>query len=207
MTRMSKNPVGRPRGFDEDQVLDEAMKVFWRNGYENTTLEELLAATGLHKGSLYQAFGDKHTLFVRALQRYTHILFQEVGSLVLSAPTALEGMRAAMRKAVTMHGEEDCGPGCMALNTLVEKAPHDEEVMAILQNALARRNNMITQAVKACQQEGSLRGDWEAPRITAMIEALEGGLAVAMRGGLSAEQAFIVIDDLMASLQPAEKAA
>lgn len=57
--------VGRPRQFDEEQVLDAAMKAFWAKGYESTSLADLVEVTGLHKGSLYQAFGDKHTLLDR----------------------------------------------------------------------------------------------------------------------------------------------
>ena len=62
--------VGRPREFDEEQVLDAAMKAFWANGYEATSLADLVSVTGLHKGSLYQAFGDKHSLFIQTLSRY-----------------------------------------------------------------------------------------------------------------------------------------
>ena len=62
--------VGRPRQFDVDQTLDAAMRAFWARGYEATSMADLMAATGLHKGSLYQAFGDKHALFIEALKRY-----------------------------------------------------------------------------------------------------------------------------------------
>ena len=74
--------VGRPRQFDEDLALDSAMQAFWAKGYEATSLADLMAATGLHKGSLYQAFGDKHSLFIRALNRY----LEEMRSR--SAPTS-----------------------------------------------------------------------------------------------------------------------
>ena len=60
--------VGRPREFDEDAVLTAAMDAFWRQGYEATSLSDLCACTGLHKGSLYQAFGGKHELFMKSLE-------------------------------------------------------------------------------------------------------------------------------------------
>ena len=62
--------VGRPREFDVDKALDAAMQAFWAKGYEATSMADLMAATGLHKGSIYGAFGDKHALFVEALTRY-----------------------------------------------------------------------------------------------------------------------------------------
>ena len=205
MSSLAKNPVGRPRGFDEAKVLDAAMQVFWRNGYEGTSMSDLLKATGLHKGSLYQAFGDKHSLFITALKRYIDNVKAEMGGVLLGADTAIQGMRAAMRKAVTMTTTEDgaCN-GCMILNSMVEKGQHDPELMQVLENAFKTRMNMITQAIKACQQEGSIRKDWAAERITSMIETMEAGLAATLKGPVSVEQAYAVIDDTLAILKPVE---
>ncbi len=74
-----KRPVGRPREFDEDSVLEAAMEVFWRKGYEATSLADLCDCTGLHKGSLYQTFGSKHDLFMKALKHYIDRQFAQVG--------------------------------------------------------------------------------------------------------------------------------
>lgn len=201
MNSILKNPVGRPREFDEGQVLETVMEVFWRQGYEGTTLSDLLAATGLHKGSLYQAFGDKHSLFIMALKRYVEGVRQEMSGILLGAPTAFEGIRAAMRKAVTMHGEDDCKPGCMALNTLVEQGEKDPDVMQVLEGVYVTRSNMITQSVKACQQEGSIRSDWDAGRIASMIEAMEAGLSVTLKGPVPVDHAYAVLDDLLEVLK------
>jgi TetR/AcrR family transcriptional repressor of nem operon len=199
-TRRSGN-VGRPRQFDEGAVLDAAIEVFWRQGYENTSMADLLKATGLHKGSLYQSFGDKHTLFITALRRYIENLRTEMSGILLSADTAIEGMRAAMRRAVMMYRDDSHSRGCMILNTLVEQGSHDEEIMQLLENTFKMRINMITQAVKACQQEGSIRSDWETERIVSMIATTEAGLAVTLQGPVQEERAFTVIDDLLSMLR------
>ncbi len=201
MSSVAKNPVGRPREFDEGQVLDAVMAVFWRQGYEGTSMADLLAATGLHKGSLYQAFGDKHSLFITALRRYIDNLRSEMSQVLMSSDTAFEGMRNAMHKVIEMSTGDDCNPGCMALNTLVEKGPHDAEIMHVLEGAYATRINMITQAVKACQQEGSIRSDWPAERIAAMVEAMEAGLAVTLKGPVAVQHAYAVVDDLLEVLK------
>jgi TetR/AcrR family transcriptional repressor of nem operon len=198
-----KNPVGRPRGFDEDQVLDAAMGVFWRKGYEGTSLADLLAATGLHKGSLYQSFGDKHTLFVTALRRYFDNMRTEMSGVLLGASTAIEGMRNAMHKIIDMSCDEgDSNPGCMALNSLVEGGSQDADVMSVLQNVFETRKRMITQSVQACQQEGSMRKDWAADRIASMIETMEAGLAATLKGPVTKEHAYAVIDDMLSILKP-----
>ena len=69
MVQKDQRPRGRPRSFDEDAVLDRARAAFWNLGYAATTLDELAAATGLNRPSLYGAFGDKHALYVAALER------------------------------------------------------------------------------------------------------------------------------------------
>ena len=202
MQSTQRRCVGRPRCFDEDEVLDAAMRVFWHKGYESTSLADLMEATGLHKGSLYQAFGDKHTLFIMALKRYIDNVKLEMSSVLLGADTAIKGMRAAMRKAVTMFsGKDGACHGCMILNSMVEKGQHDPELMKVLEGAFKTRMNIITQVVKACQQEGSMRKDWAAERIAAVIETTEAGLAATLKGPLTPEHAYAVIDDMLSMLE------
>ena len=103
----AKRSVGRPREFDEEAALEAAMDAFWQKGYEATSLSDLCTCTGLHKGSLYQAFGDKHQLFMRALLHYADIL---TGQRL--DPTALYGShwfpspRADARDVFTVEDEE-----------------------------------------------------------------------------------------------------
>ncbi len=87
--------VGRPREFDVEQVLDAAMKAFWANGYESTSLADLVSVTGLHKGSLYQAFGDKHSLFIQTLNRYLQNIRHHKNQILMQADTPLGGIREA----------------------------------------------------------------------------------------------------------------
>lgn len=102
--------VGRPRQFDENQVLDQAMTVFWTNGYEATSMADLMNATGLHKGSLYQAFGNKHQLFVTALNRYLEEMRAQKNRLLKAAASP---WRASKR----------CYMGCWIWPTRTMPAP------------------------------------------------------------------------------------
>lgn len=207
-THSATRSVGRPRQFDEGKVLDAAMEVFWRKGFESTTLTDLLKATGLHKGSLYQAFGDKHALFVAALRRYFNNLKAEMSEVLMGADSALDGMRNAMHKVIDMScHDNESNPGCMALNALVENGGgNDPEVAKVLQEVFETRMRMITQSVRACQQEGSIRNDWPAERIASMIETMEAGLAATLKGPVTKEHAYAVIDDTLAILKPPEAA-
>ena len=84
--------MGRPREFDEDGVLERALHVFWRLGYEATSVTDLMEATGLAKGSLYKAFGDKRSLFLKALDRYLERGRDALRHTLTDAPTVREGL-------------------------------------------------------------------------------------------------------------------
>ena len=125
----SKRSVGRPREFDEDTALDSALGAFWHKGYEATTLADLCSCTGLHKGSLYQAFGDKKQLFMRSLERYSETEFQKVAAVAFDSDSPLDNIRAVVHTGC-IHVSN--GAGCFIVNSLVELAPHDAEVKAAL---------------------------------------------------------------------------
>ena len=113
----SQRSVGRPREFDEEAVLEAAMDAFWQHGFEATSLADLCDCTGLHKGSLYQAFGDKHQLFMHALRHYANKEFHEVMAVTSQPESPLEKVKAAVHKICDDAGDDK---GCMMINSMVE---------------------------------------------------------------------------------------
>jgi TetR/AcrR family transcriptional repressor of nem operon len=198
MSSLSKNPVGRPREFDEDKVLDAAMDIFWLQGYECTSMADLLAATDLHKGSLYQAFGDKHSLFIQALRRYMDRFREEIELGVNVAESGLEELRAILYVSLEKgcHGT-DGNSGCLALNTLVDKGGEDLAILSILREGYGKRMQIITSAVARAQAEGSLRADWNAERIAIMVNVLSAGVVTTLRGPLDRQMARDLVDDFL----------
>ena len=117
------------------------MDAFWAKGYEATSMADLCCCTGLHKGSLYQAFGDKHTLFMDALKHYNDTEFHETTAVAFQSTSPLENIRAVVNKICDDAGGEK---GCMMINSLVELAPHDPAVKAALQGFGEQRMRVIT---------------------------------------------------------------
>src|SRR6185369_1509438 len=89
-------PRGRPREFDTDAAIERAMGVFWSSGYHGTSLPDLLEATNLSRGSLYAAFGDKHGLFLCALDRYIAEALTRLDGELDPRKNALAGLRACL---------------------------------------------------------------------------------------------------------------
>ena len=187
--------VGRPREFDPEIVLDAAMQAFWAKGYEATSLSDLMEATGLHKGSLYQAFGDKHTLFIQALKRYLSDMRRMKSEVMAQASTPLDGIRAITHGMLDMADADcTCPRGCLAINTLVELAPHDSEVQKIMNDHIQRMKSSFAEAVARGQDAGQIRTDKTPQEITALMMTFMMGLGTNLRGHLSKQDAHKLLD-------------
>jgi len=110
---------GRPRIFDEEQVLDAALGVFWRSGYQGASLAELTDAMGISKPSLYTAFGNKEKLFLRILQRYREQQLNKHAEALAAEPDLKQAMRAFLRSVATMLTAPGLPGGCMVVNSAV----------------------------------------------------------------------------------------
>ncbi len=186
--------MGRPREFDEETVLEAAMDAFWRQGYEATSMTDLCAATGLHKGSLYQAFGDKHQLYLRSLQHYTEQSFKEVASSAYLSDSPLENLRTLVHKAAASCIADQ---GCLAVNSMVELAPHDPDVKALLDHVCTIRLRLFTDLIDRAQRAGEITIEQTPDRLAKLVMVTLAGVAATVKGFISADEASAVIEDLL----------
>lgn len=180
--------MARPREFDTDAVLDAAMCAFWRQGYEATSMADLVAATGLQKGSLYKAFTDKHTLFIRALQRYLEQANRFNHQLLSQLDSPKVGVQHWFQTLVESYGTYADHRGCFSVNCLIELAPHDDEVRQILAAQTVYLRSLLTQAIAHGQTVGDFRTDMEAEDLSMMLLSLLYGIVTSSKGGVPIEQ-------------------
>ncbi len=144
--------VGRPKEFDERQALERAMEVFWAHGYEATSVQDLLDAMGISRGSMYDTFGDKHALFSAAIDHYGRTVTRGVETLLAAPGSPLANIRRSLVAMADQALNGSCR-GCLATNTAVELAQHDPEVAravtAILQRIEKAFGRTLRQAVTA----------------------------------------------------------
>ncbi len=188
--------VGRPREFDEEAVLEAAMDAFWQHGYEATSLTDLCACTGLHKGSLYQAFGDKHNLFMRALKHYSDREFHEVMAATTATASPLGKVKAAVAKICTDAGNEK---GCLVINSMVELAPHDPEVKTALQSFGELRLRAMTEMITAAREASEIRPELEPSKLARQLMITLAGAAALGKGLLGADEIRETVDDVIDS--------
>src|SRR3979490_80934 len=121
-------PRGRRRSFDTEAAVERAMAVFWSRGYHGTALPDLLSATKLSRGSLYAAFGDKHALFLRALDRYIADALARIDVELGPRHAPIDGLRAFLAGYVARASGASGRRGCLLVATAMELAGHDREV-------------------------------------------------------------------------------
>lgn len=176
--------MARPREFDEDQVLDAAMRTFWHRGYEGATLTELVEATGLEKSSLYKAFGSKEGLFRRAAERYErdYLRFREDA---LAEPTPRRIVERLLNGMVQLHAGGETPPGCLETNAALACSEEAEAIRSELarnRDAFARR---LKQRFDAVKRAGSLPPGMTSESAAFLVCALIQGMAVQAKSGAS----------------------
>jgi len=173
-------PMGRPREFDEDEVLTAALETFLEHGFEATSLEDLTRRTGLQKGSLYGAFGDKRQLFLTALARYQDRSLGELRAALADGPSPRATLEAFFAGVVKRSCERSAR-GCLCVNTTVELAPHDEEVARSLARHRERVESVFAELVARGQAAGEFGPELEARASGRYLGTLLTGLAVLAR--------------------------
>jgi TetR/AcrR family transcriptional repressor of nem operon len=182
--------MGRPREFDIDQVTDQAMQAFWRGGYGGTSLSDLMAATGLEKGSLYKAFGSKEKLFLAALDRYLNDGVAHMESTVRSAPTATDALQAILGMVADNCSGTRGATGCLAVNTTIDAEHGSEEAERRLERHWAWNRSLFERVITQGQSEGSFRDDIPAAELADMLTRMMIGTAVMSRQNPGAGQAL-----------------
>ena len=148
--------MGRPRTFDPDRAIDKAMGVFWRRGYRGTSIQDLVDATGLKRGSLYAAFGSKAGLFAAVMDRY--MATTNVRRILDEGDDRpVRDVIADVFAALVEAGAGDrTRRGCLLTNTAVELTPHDRTVAARIDDNLRALEDTLCRRLAAAQARGEL---------------------------------------------------
>ena len=180
--------IGRPTEFDRQEALEKSMELFWRNGYEATSLAELIEEMGIGRQSLYNTFGDKHSLFIEAAKHYTNSNGQHLINTLQSPGSPVGNIRKALEQVVEFLVSGECR-GCLLTNSIVELAPHDEEVRKIVQSMVNRMEKAIKATLDRAVAEGEISATKDTRAIARFLNNTVHGLVV--MGKASASRAAL----------------
>ncbi|WP_454863603.1 TetR/AcrR family transcriptional regulator [Pseudomonas hormoni] len=181
---------GRPRAYDPQTALQQALGVFWSTGYSGASLDSIATAAGMNRPSLYAAFGDKHALYIKALEQYW-----EFAAAAMQA--ALTDDELTLRQALTQFYEGqlaiyfsgDGQPrGCFAIGTATTEAVEDPEIREVLSERLSRLDADLETRLRAAIDKGELNKDVDPAALAVLASSLLHSISIRARAGKSRDE-------------------
>lgn len=146
--------MARSKEFDEKAVLRKAMELFWEQGYEKTSMQDLVDHMGIHRRSIYDTFGDKRSLFLASLNHYEELIVKEMESIISSTSSTKQAIRDVF--IFILNAIEQYPKGCLSVNSAVELSLVDKEIGCIVTKMFNRTEDMLNNLIKRGQNSGEL---------------------------------------------------
>lgn len=170
--------MARPKAFDEETVLEKAMTLFWCRGYEATSVQDLVDGLGISRASLYDTYGDKHGLYVRALKKYRDTERLGLCRHVEQAKPAFDLLRDLFAMGTQSALTDADHKGCFMVNSAVELAPHDAAIAKIVADNQCVFIERLRQLVERGQREGSILSQHPPAHLAAFLFNTYAGIKV-----------------------------
>jgi len=188
----------RVKEFDEDEVLLKAMRLFWEQGYEKTSINDLVERMGIHRRSLYDTFGDKHQLFLKVIERYKMMMSVHFQAGIARADNPKQALRFLFDYMIEGYVEKPSG--CLFVNMAVEVAPWDSEVDAKAGESFDKTEQLLTDIIRSGQENGDFKTVRNAGELAENIHNTMLGLRVLARTSAGKEKLHRIADSAMAML-------
>ncbi|MDR3418942.1 MAG: TetR/AcrR family transcriptional regulator [Nevskia sp.] len=179
-----RRPRGRPRAYDPQEALGQAMQVFWDNGYAATSMDELGAATGMNRPSLYGAFGDKREIYLKAVQQYREQGAAAFQQLLDGSRPVREELRRLYRALVSVYVDGGKGGrGCFLIGTALTEAVSSPVVREVFAESLRGLDRAFEQRLRLAQRNGELGAAADPVALGRLASAIVHTLAIRSRAG------------------------
>jgi len=173
----------RVKEFNETDVLEKAVNLFHTKGYNATSAQDLVDELGISRSSLYDTFGDKRSLFLKALQHYRSTASKAMIEMVNNSTNIEETIKLIFKTAIKEAIEDKLSKGCFMVNATIELAPHDKDVAEIINQNMADVENALCLAIKKGQNEGLFTENQTALSLSRFVFNNISGLRVASKSG------------------------
>jgi TetR/AcrR family transcriptional repressor of nem operon len=190
----------RKREFDPSTALSRAVDLFSAKGYSETSMEDIVRATGVSRYGIYGTFGNKRELFEQALDRYADGLGKQSFLRLLEPDASLANIRAIFDERVDDMCNTDENKGCLFIHSAMELAPQDLELRDVLQRFMKRMCKAFAVGLDSAKEQGEVRADLDVHAAGELLTSTMFGLVILGRTGFSRETLDGIVDSTMASL-------
>jgi TetR/AcrR family transcriptional repressor of nem operon len=176
--------MARTKEFEPEAALTKAMDLFWRRGYEATSVQDLLLEMGIGRGSMYDTFGDKRALFLAALDRFEESRVSRADEILDNSASATEGIKNLFESTIEGLVSYEPRRGCLLANTAVELAPHDEEVAERISRYVERTEEAFERTLVRGQARGEIPADKDPKALARFLVSTLHGVRVLAKTGV-----------------------
>lgn len=187
--------------FDVNEVLDKAMQAFWSHGYEATSMQDLVNCTGIHRGSLYATYSDKHALFLAALRMYDDKIRRRLLADLESSYGPREAIRQLFLAFTSQVSEKGGNRGCFLTNTALELAAHDPEAGKIVAHAQEQIEAFFARMIRKAKAEGEVAPHVKSAETASGLLASLIGLVVLIRSRPERALLQTIVNDAIRRLE------
>jgi TetR/AcrR family transcriptional repressor of nem operon len=191
--------LGRPAEYDKDRSLNAALAVFWRKGYEATSLADLCEAMGMSKSTLYAVFGDKRQLFLSAIRAYSDDLLAELRKSYRLSAAPLEFIEQILRSVAREAGPRGERRGCLVMNSATEFAQSDRDVARIVSHTLEEMAAVFATALTRARRDGTIRLGAPGSMALYLVSNIA-GMKTMVKGGRSERELHLLVDMVMGQI-------
>ena len=194
----------RPKAFDEEAVLQKAVNLFWCRGYEATSVQDLVDTLGINRASLYDTYGDKYELYVKALERYRDTEQSGFCQRLDQSRPAIDLLRDLFAAGIRQSLDDPEQKGCFIVNATIELAPHDSAIAQIVAANRRAFEERLRLVIERGQHEGSISRAHSAADLARFLFTTYTGIKVMSRTRPDPSAMQAVMDVAMTTLQPSE---
>ncbi len=173
--------MARSKDFDENEVLKKAVCLFWDKGYNGTSMQDLVDGLGISRSSLYDTFGDKHQLYIRALETYQ----QSYGSLLYDLANQATSTKDAIRKLLELVVKDllndEQRKGCFMVNAGIELGSHDQQVNQLICDTENQLEQAFLKLIQQGQQKGEIKADKDPKALARFLNNTVKGMQVSVK--------------------------
>lgn len=192
--------MGRPREFNEDKALKQAMDLFWRKGYEATSLQDLLEVMGLSKSSFYQTFANKHKLLERSIDHYRQMIVEDLSRNLATAGSGLQFIREMLSGVAEKVDQSGGRQGCLVMNCASEFAQRDPVIARLVAESIAQFRQVFLSGVRQAQHEGDIPMSKDAEVLAHYLVGCKSGLEAMAKAGTPQKDMQDVIQVMLSAL-------
>lgn len=180
--------MARSKDFDEAEVLSKAVCIFWHKGYNGTSMQDLVDGLGISRSSLYDTFGDKHALYIKALDSYQKMGGNQMCNIINNTASAKEAIKKLLELTMRDLLNDEQRKGCFMVNAEIELASLDAEVKNVICRNEQQFENAVLRAIKKGQDSGEIRNPQDSLALARFIMNAVRGMQVSAKA--TADKAF-----------------